>query len=170
MPGYLTQREKTSAVALAYWVPSEAIGSAIQLVINLSAIVVAGTLTLLVLGARAELQTSRERNKAHRITVSLLVLALVVSTHIFVEPPAHIYRTWAENGSPYGALARHPNVRNLASPTLGVIAVIWMLLLATSLAALPLLIWREQSTGHLFSNGTPTGPGGRELTGLGLRR
>ena len=43
-----------AAVALAYWVPSEAIGSAIQLVINLSAIVVAGTLTLLVLRARAE--------------------------------------------------------------------------------------------------------------------
>jgi uncharacterized hydrophobic protein (TIGR00271 family) len=42
------------AVAIAYWVPSEAIGSAIQLVINLSAIAVAGTLTLLVLRARAE--------------------------------------------------------------------------------------------------------------------
>jgi hypothetical protein len=41
-PGYLTQRERTSAVALAYWVPSEAIGAAIQLVLNLSAIVVAG--------------------------------------------------------------------------------------------------------------------------------
>ena len=36
------------------WVPSEAIGSAIQLVINLSAMAVAGTLTLLVLRARAE--------------------------------------------------------------------------------------------------------------------
>ena len=43
-----------AAVAIAYWVPSEAIGSAIQLVINLSAIAVAGTLTLLVLRARAE--------------------------------------------------------------------------------------------------------------------
>jgi uncharacterized hydrophobic protein (TIGR00271 family) len=42
------------AVAIAYWVPSEAIGSVIQLVINLSAIAVAGTLTLLVLKARAE--------------------------------------------------------------------------------------------------------------------
>jgi uncharacterized hydrophobic protein (TIGR00271 family) len=42
-----------AAVALAYWVPSEAVGSAIQLVINLSAIVVAGTLTLLILKARA---------------------------------------------------------------------------------------------------------------------
>jgi hypothetical protein len=38
-----------AAVALAYWVPSEAMGSAIQLVINLSAIAVAGTLTLLLL-------------------------------------------------------------------------------------------------------------------------
>jgi uncharacterized hydrophobic protein (TIGR00271 family) len=43
-----------AAVALAYWVPSEAIGSAIQLVINLSAIVVGGTLTLLILKARTE--------------------------------------------------------------------------------------------------------------------
>jgi uncharacterized hydrophobic protein (TIGR00271 family) len=43
-----------AAVALAYWVPSEAIGSAIQLVINLSAIAVAGTLTLLILKARSE--------------------------------------------------------------------------------------------------------------------
>jgi uncharacterized membrane protein len=43
-----------AAVALAYWVPSEAIGSAIQLVINLSAISVAGTLTLLILKARSE--------------------------------------------------------------------------------------------------------------------
>ena len=42
-----------AAVALAYWVPSEAVGSAIQLVINLSAIAVAGTLTLLILKARA---------------------------------------------------------------------------------------------------------------------
>jgi uncharacterized hydrophobic protein (TIGR00271 family) len=41
-----------AAVALAYWVPSEAVGSAIQLLINLSAIIVAGTLTLLVLRAR----------------------------------------------------------------------------------------------------------------------
>jgi uncharacterized membrane protein len=41
------------AVAIAYWVPSEAIGSAIQLMINLSAIAFAGTLTLLVLRARA---------------------------------------------------------------------------------------------------------------------
>jgi uncharacterized hydrophobic protein (TIGR00271 family) len=43
-----------AAVALAYWVPREAVGSAIQLVINLSAIVVAGTLTLLVLRARTD--------------------------------------------------------------------------------------------------------------------
>ncbi|HJY46042.1 MAG TPA: DUF389 domain-containing protein [Propionibacteriaceae bacterium] len=43
-----------AAVALAYWVPREAVGSAIQLVINLSAIIVAGTLTLLVLRARTE--------------------------------------------------------------------------------------------------------------------
>jgi uncharacterized hydrophobic protein (TIGR00271 family) len=43
-----------AAVALAYWVPSEAIGSAIQLVINLSAIAFAGTLTLLILKARSE--------------------------------------------------------------------------------------------------------------------
>jgi len=42
-----------AAVALAYWVPSGAVGSAIQLVINLSAIAVAGTLTLLILKARA---------------------------------------------------------------------------------------------------------------------
>jgi uncharacterized hydrophobic protein (TIGR00271 family) len=39
-----------AAVAVAYWVASEAIGSAIQLVINLSAIAVAGTLTLLCSG------------------------------------------------------------------------------------------------------------------------
>jgi uncharacterized hydrophobic protein (TIGR00271 family) len=43
-----------AAVALAYWVPREAVGSTLQLVINLSAIVVAGTLTLLVLRARTE--------------------------------------------------------------------------------------------------------------------
>jgi Domain of unknown function (DUF389) len=43
-----------AAVALAYWVPSEAIGSVMQLVINLSAIAVAGTLTLLVLRAQAD--------------------------------------------------------------------------------------------------------------------
>jgi uncharacterized hydrophobic protein (TIGR00271 family) len=49
-----------AAVALAYWVPSEAIGSAVQLVINLSAIVVAGTLTLLVLRTRAEHLARRE--------------------------------------------------------------------------------------------------------------
>jgi len=42
------------AVALAYWVPREAVGSAAQLVINLSAILVAGILTLLVLRARTE--------------------------------------------------------------------------------------------------------------------
>jgi hypothetical protein len=43
-----------AAVALAYWVPDEAVGSAIQLLINLSAIVVAGILTLLLLRARSE--------------------------------------------------------------------------------------------------------------------
>jgi len=53
-----------AAVALAYWVPSEAIGSAIQLVINLSAIAVAGTLTLLVLRARAEQLARRSPARA----------------------------------------------------------------------------------------------------------
>ena len=43
-----------AAVALAYWVPDEAAGSAIQLVINLSSIVLAGILTLLLLRARTE--------------------------------------------------------------------------------------------------------------------
>jgi uncharacterized hydrophobic protein (TIGR00271 family) len=42
------------AVALAYWVPGEAIGSAVQLVLNLSAIAVGGTLTLFLLKARSE--------------------------------------------------------------------------------------------------------------------
>lgn len=85
------------------------------------------------------------RSKAYRISMSLLTLALVLATHIFVEPPAHIYRTWAENSSPYGALAGHPNVLNIASPLLGVIAVTWMLLLAICLAVLPVLIWRERN-------------------------
>ena len=43
-----------AAVAIAYLVASEAVGSTIQLVINLSAIVLPGTLTLLALRARAE--------------------------------------------------------------------------------------------------------------------
>jgi uncharacterized hydrophobic protein (TIGR00271 family) len=37
-----------AAVALAYWVPSEAVGSSIQLLINLTSIVLAGVLTLIV--------------------------------------------------------------------------------------------------------------------------
>src|SRR4051794_29419823 len=37
-----------AAVALAYWVPSEAVGSAVQLLINLAAIMAAGLLTLAV--------------------------------------------------------------------------------------------------------------------------
>lgn len=41
-----------AAVALAYWVPSEAIGSGVQLMINLASITVAGVLTLLVQRAR----------------------------------------------------------------------------------------------------------------------
>jgi uncharacterized hydrophobic protein (TIGR00271 family) len=53
-----------AAVALAYWVPREAIGSVIQLVINLSAIAVAGTLTLLVLRARAEQLARRSPARA----------------------------------------------------------------------------------------------------------
>ncbi|HEU4907621.1 MAG TPA: DUF389 domain-containing protein [Propionibacteriaceae bacterium] len=43
-----------AAVALAYWVPTEAIGWTLQLVINLSAIVVGGMLTLLILKTRTE--------------------------------------------------------------------------------------------------------------------
>jgi uncharacterized membrane protein len=42
------------AVALAYWVPSEAMGSGLQLMINLSAIAVGGTLTLFLLKQRSE--------------------------------------------------------------------------------------------------------------------
>ena len=41
-----------AAVAVAYWVPSEAIGSSVQLMINLAAITLAGVLTLLVQRAR----------------------------------------------------------------------------------------------------------------------
>jgi hypothetical protein len=36
-----------AAVAVAYWVPSEAVGSTVQLLINLASIVLAGVLTLL---------------------------------------------------------------------------------------------------------------------------
>ena len=43
-----------AAVAIAYWVPSEAIGSVIQLVITCLPSLLPGTLTLLVLRARAE--------------------------------------------------------------------------------------------------------------------
>jgi uncharacterized membrane protein len=52
IPGYAN-----AAVALAYWVPREVVGSAILLVINLSAIVVAGMLTLFV--PRVDLQQAR---------------------------------------------------------------------------------------------------------------
>ena len=48
-----------AAVALTKWVPTEAIGSAIQLPIDLSAIAVAKTLTLLLLRARTEQLTRR---------------------------------------------------------------------------------------------------------------
>jgi hypothetical protein len=40
------------AVAVAHWVPSEAVGSSIQLLINLASIVLAGVLTLVVQRAR----------------------------------------------------------------------------------------------------------------------
>jgi uncharacterized hydrophobic protein (TIGR00271 family) len=41
-----------AAVALAYWVPSEAVGSTVQLLINLTSIVAAGVLTLVAQRAR----------------------------------------------------------------------------------------------------------------------
>lgn len=41
-----------AAVAVAYWVPAEAVGSGVQLLINLAAITLAGVLTLLVQRAR----------------------------------------------------------------------------------------------------------------------
>jgi uncharacterized hydrophobic protein (TIGR00271 family) len=41
-----------AAVAVAYWVPSEAVGSSIQLLINLTSIILAGVLTLIVQRAR----------------------------------------------------------------------------------------------------------------------
>jgi hypothetical protein len=37
-----------AAVALAYWVPSEAVGSTVQLLINLTAIAAGGVLTVVV--------------------------------------------------------------------------------------------------------------------------
>jgi uncharacterized hydrophobic protein (TIGR00271 family) len=43
-----------AAVAVAYWVPKEAIGSSIQLLINLASIVLAGVLTLIVQRARQD--------------------------------------------------------------------------------------------------------------------
>lgn len=54
-----------AAVALAYWVPEEARGSAVQLVLNLTAIVVAGTLTLFVqqwFWRRREMRTTLSRD------------------------------------------------------------------------------------------------------------
>ena len=41
-----------AAVAVAYWVPSEAVGSSVQLLISLTSIVLAGVLTLIVQRAR----------------------------------------------------------------------------------------------------------------------
>lgn len=46
-------------MALAYWVPSEAIGSGVQLMINLASITVAGVLTLLIQRARQNRMLAR---------------------------------------------------------------------------------------------------------------
>jgi uncharacterized hydrophobic protein (TIGR00271 family) len=48
-----------AAVAVAYWVPSEAAGSSIQLLINLTSIVLAGVLTLIVQRARQNRMLAR---------------------------------------------------------------------------------------------------------------
>jgi uncharacterized hydrophobic protein (TIGR00271 family) len=54
-----------AAVAVAYWVPSEAVGSTVQLLINLASIVLAGVLTLLFQRARQNRLVARLAASTH---------------------------------------------------------------------------------------------------------
>lgn len=85
------------------------------------------------------------KNKAYRITMSLILLLVVWGTHLIIELPEHIYRTWADNRVPDGIYAGHANLLHVASPALGILSVTQLGILAISLFALPVLIWHERS-------------------------
>jgi hypothetical protein len=88
------------------------------------------------------------RNKMYRIIMSILLLAVVVGTHLLVEPPEHIYLTWATGMSPDGRFMGHANLLHLTSPAAGVISLVILGALTLGLLLLPILIWREQAAGR----------------------
>lgn len=62
-----------------------------------------------------------------------ILLAGVLVTHTLVETPAGVYRTWANGVSSAPESLGQPNLLELASPALGVVAVSILLLLVVAI-------------------------------------
>jgi len=100
------------------------------------------TFSLLVYPLIAVLFLSRSRGL--RLTVSLLLLVAIGFAHIFLEVPGDQYAVWANNQSRFGRAAGHPNLLNVRSPLLGVVAVSIALLLDLAVLLLPFVIGSEK--------------------------
>ena len=90
----------------------------------------------------------------YRVGVVGMDLALVLLTHIFIEPPSHIYATWAYNASPAPHAAGEPNLLNVQSPALGVAALVLVAALLVGLLATWIAFIREarqHSANHTLS-------------------
>lgn len=58
------------------------------------------------------------------------ITRITMRAHIFIETPDHQYITWATNASPTPESFGDPNLLNIASPEVGIYAVVLSLMLS----------------------------------------
>jgi hypothetical protein len=102
------------------------------------------TYSLLVYPLIAVLFLSRSRPL--RMAVSISIALALLLAHTLLERPADQYAVWAHDRSRFPGAAGHPNLLHVASPALGVVAVVLALLLDAAVVALPFVIWNAADT------------------------
>ena len=85
------------------------------------------------------------KNKTYRVFTSIALALLVIGAHTFFETPLDQFSTWANNSSNFAYSFGHPNLLNIQSPMLGIVAVILAMTLNVGVLMLPFVFWKEEN-------------------------
>lgn len=69
----------------------------------------------------------------YRVVATALILIVTQAGHIFIETPRDQYHTWAAGVSDFPKSLGKPNLLDIASPALGIVAVVVSILLSIAL-------------------------------------
>lgn len=78
-----------------------------------------------------------------KVVLVTLVLFAVQAAHTFIELPIDQYAVWANNASRDPALLGQPNLLNISSPLMGVLAVTISIALSIALATSAYMIFQD---------------------------